>query len=148
MTDELITLFHGTEFYHVFSVLCGCSDLFGKRLLDGPQYSGSLTNQFQTAILAAHIATTDPLAGEIPTVLIFQIPQAEVIDEGPIRSHDETVRAFSTIHEVAPEELPPEYLDVLSWTAKEARAKVDLKTISFHKIPTQYLSKIVLLDRL
>jgi len=146
METKLVKLYHGSSFENVRLVVRGQSDLIGVRIPTAPNYSGSLTNQFKTAEIST-LGVADPFTG-MPIVLTFEIPEEELIDEGPIGHNDETVRAFSTIHEITPEELPQEYFDASGYTAEEAKAKVDSGRISFHRIPSEYLTSCRALEPL
>lgn len=140
--SEMIRLFHGTS-YDVIggAVVSGKIPLIGKRVLDDPSLSGTLTDEFD---FAANWARRK--RGGDPIVLTFMLPKSAIIDEGIIAFKD-SARGFVTNFEIDYKTLAkkyPAYLTALfgfnMLDKKIVEFMVRRGNLSFHTVPFKYLT--------
>jgi hypothetical protein len=138
LMTETIRLYHGTDTSRKFTLVIHEGDLFGMRYYKKPNFSGTLTNDRNFAEISAEgYSALTP--GERPLILVYEIPENEIIDEGPVGNYSEgTFHAFSTTHVVSPEDLPDSYIEALGITKEEAVRRVNDGEISFFRVPAEY----------
>lgn len=134
-------LMHGTADSLVRRVIDKTEPLFGYSYPDDPAHSGTLTNSHEIARLGAFekIVWEDRAK---PVILHFRIPKEEIIDHGAIGGNSDKLRAYSTILAAQAYELPKAYLDGLSLTPEEAARRIAKNTMTFFKVPPEYLDQV------
>lgn len=136
-------LYHGTADELVRGVLRNVEPLIGYRYPNDPGYSGTLTDNSETASLSAFKKAIWEVGR--PIILYFRIPEDQCIDEGPIGDHPNNPHAFSTTLKVDADALPQAYLDGLSLTREEAARRIATGEMEFFQVPCIYVQEVKIL---
>lgn len=136
MVKAEIKLYHGTSVDRVGgAVLRGKQPLIGKRILNDPGWSGTLTDDKEYAARWAHRRGGDPI------IMTYILPKPIVIDEGVIGMR-EFVHGFSTNLEISLDKLPKAYLIALFninlLDSETLEIMVKKGQIKFHTVPFKY----------
>lgn len=135
-----LKLFHGTSFDIAGgAVLKGKTPLIGKRWLNDPGRSGTLTDDRNYAERIASRRGGDPI------VLTYVLPESVVIDEGLIDQQDRA-HGYVTNLEIELRKLPKAYLQAMlamnRMNKNVLEMVVERGDLSFHAVPYLYLANV------
>lgn len=144
MTENL-TLYHGGSGEFLEQAISGQVPLVGKRVLDDPSLSATLTNDRYFAVEWAVRKR-----GRNPVLLTYSVPDSLLIDEG-LLAFKEFAQGYATTLEIGLEAIPQIYLQALInynyfFDNERIAALVKMGKLSFHEIPYEYLQSVSYLD--